>query len=244
MDPWAKLREFTQARIGLGRAGDGLSTSALLEFQLGHARARDAVHSRPDFERVAEELSGLGTIRVTSQAKDRLEYLVRPDLGRQLSDHKLPAGDWDLAIVIADGLSAKAVDDHAAAVGREIVGQLGGWNIAPIVLAQDARVALGDPIALALGARMVVVLIGERPGLTVANSLGLYLTLNPKAGTKDSERNCISNVHEHGLSYSMAAKKLVWLANHARQLGFTGVNLKEGSEVTSLPQHLPPLESR
>lgn len=234
MDPWAKFRGFTQARIGLPRAGDALSTSALLEFQLGHARARDAVHSRPDFGRIAAELTALGTVEVASRAKDRLEYLIRPDLGRQVGDLSVEKGNWDLVIVVADGLSAMAVDDHAVPMVREILERVTGWKVAPIVLATNARVAIGDPIAIAMGARMVAVLIGERPGLTVANSLGIYLTLNPTPETRDADRNCISNIHENGLSYQTAAQKLHWLATQARQLGYTGVNLKEASDMLSI----------
>ena len=234
MDPWSKFREFTQARIGLSRSGDALPTSALLEFQLGHARARDAVHGQPDFVRIAADLHDHGTLTVSSRAKDRYEYLIRPDLGRQLAPTNFAQGDWDLVIVVADGLSSMAVDDHAVTVVRAMIARLPGWKVAPIVLASNARVAIGDQIALALGAKMVAVLIGERPGLTVANSLGIYLTVNPQPETRDSDRNCISNIHEHGLSYQTAAHMFHWLATHARTLGYTGVRLKQGADTPSL----------
>jgi ethanolamine ammonia-lyase small subunit len=234
MDPWAKFRAYTQARIGLPRSGDALSTPALLEFQLGHARARDAVHGEPDFARIAADLHDHGTLMVSSLAKDRHEYLIRPDLGRQLAPYAIPKGEWDLVIVVADGLSSKAVDDHAVSVVDTMLARIPGWKVAPIVLAKNARVAIGDPIARTLGAKMVAVLIGERPGLTVANSLGIYLTLNPQLESRDSDRNCISNIHEHGLTYQTAAQMFHWLATQSRELGYTGVRLKQGEFDPSL----------
>jgi len=227
-DHWARFRGATRARIGLGRAGDGLTTRDLLDFQLAHARARDAVHSVPDFARLVAELGE--TVEVRSAAGDRAEYLRRPDLGRRLSlesRNALPSGPWDLVIVVADGLSAIAVNDHAVATVSAVRGLLPDWQIGPIVMARNARVALGDEIGAAMGARLCAVLIGERPGLTVANSLGIYLTWEPRRGRKDAERNCISNIHGDGLSYRQAAEKLVWLAREARLRGLTGVMLKE-----------------
>jgi len=229
VDPWSRLRETTQARIGLGRVGDGLPTAELLRLQLGHAQARDAVHGVPDFTTLAREFPSQ---QVKSAARDRAEYLLRPDLGRRLGPNDLEKGDWDLAIVVADGLSATAVDDHAALLLRAIFDRLTDWTIAPIVLAQNARVALGDEVGAALGARMVAVLIGERPGLTVANSLGAYITYNPAPGRNDSERNCVSNIHAHGLGYDEAARKIVWLLKEGRSRGLTGVMLKEAAGLT------------
>ena len=246
MDPWAKLREQTQARIGLGRAGDGIPTRALLEFQLGHARARDAVHGGADFERIAREID-YPTVRVASLARDRATYLLRPDLGRKLGPHGLEKGEWDLAIVIADGLSATAVNDHAVAMTRAIFARTRHLSVPPVVLASNARVALGDEIGWAMGAKLVAVLIGERPGLSVANSLGIYLTWGPKPGVMDSERNCISNIHSGGLSYAEASHKLLWLVDQARRQGLTGVQLKEAAgelpaslaDATETPNSLP-----
>jgi ethanolamine ammonia-lyase small subunit len=230
-DLWAALRRHTRARIGLGRAGNGLPTARLLEFELAHAQARDAVHQAVDFDRLMTELDGIETVCVRSGAPDRARYLQRPDLGRRLAPEcrdRLVRGDYDAAFVIGDGLSARAVQDHAAAALREIVRHLPGWHVAPVVLASQARVALGDEIGDLLGARMVAVLIGERPGLSAADSLGIYLTFQPQPGRRDSERNCISNIHPpDGLGYRGATHKLVYLMTQARRLRLTGIGLKD-----------------
>lgn len=230
-DPWTRLRLATRARIGLGRCGDGLPTRALLDFQLAHARARDAVHTPFEPERVMAGLGGRPAIRVRSRAGDRATYLQRPDLGRQLApedEESLVPGAYDAAFVIADGLSATAVHAHAAATLTAVLDRLPGWCVAPLVIAVEGRVAIGDPIGRRLGARMVVVLIGERPGLTAADSLGIYLTWAPQPGRSDSERNCISNIRPpDGLGYAAAAGKLVWLMQAARRLQLTGVALKD-----------------
>lgn len=243
-DPWARLRLATRARIGLGRAGDGLPTAAMLDFQLAHARARDAVHTPFDRDALAAGLEGLAVVRANSAAPDRATYLQRPDLGRRLDEASaaaLAAGPYDIAFVIGDGLSAKAVHDHAAPTLRAALARLGGWSVAPVVLAGQARVALGDEIGARLGAAMVAVLIGERPGLTAADSLGIYLTFDPRPGRKDSERNCISNIHPpDGLGYEAAADKLVWLMTEARRLKLTGVGLKdEAPEPVAIPSPAP-----
>lgn len=230
LDPWTRFRAATRARIGLGRSGDGLPTPALLDFQLAHARARDAVHGAVDFTALATQFPGRETVTLHSAAADRATYLRRPDLGRRLDESSRPllqAGDYDAAFVIADGLSAAAVTDHAAALVQACLDLLPGWTIAPIVLARQGRVALGDDIGAALGARMVAVLIGERPGLSVANSLGVYLTWEPRPGRRDSERNCISNIHADGLGIDQAARRLTGLMAEARRLKLTGINLKE-----------------
>lgn len=230
IDPWARFRASTRARIGLGRAGDALPTAALLEFQLAHARARDAVHGAVDFDRLAAELTPHPALHVHSAAPDRTTYLRRPDLGRRLDETSrgaLSAGDWDIAFVIADGLSAAAVEAHAVPLLHACRERLAGWTIAPAVLASQARVALGDEIGALLGARLVAVLIGERPGLTAADSLGVYLTWDPRPGRMDSERNCLSNIHGDGLPVAVAADKLCWLADQAARLRLTGVGLKE-----------------
>ncbi|MFI9760862.1 ethanolamine ammonia-lyase subunit EutC [Streptomyces sp. NPDC051963] len=233
---WSALRRHTQARIGLGRSGSGLPTRHRLELQSAHAAARDAVHSPFDPEAVAAQLPGMPTVWVRSAAPDRLTYLQRPDLGRRLdaTDRAhLPVGEWDVVFVIADGLSSRAVHEHAAAVVRETVVRVPTFRIAPVVLAEQARVALGDDIAAAVGAAMVIVLIGERPGMSAADSLGAYLTYQPRPGaTTDADRNCLSNIRPPlGLSYEGAAGKLAGLMGRARELGATGVGLKDESDV-------------
>lgn len=233
---WAGLRQHTQARIGLGRAGSALPTRHRLELQAAHAAARDAVHSPFDPDVVASALPGVPTVRVRSAAPDRLTYLQRPDLGRRLDDvdrAHLPrdaCGAWDVVFVVADGLSSRAVHEHAAPVIRATTARLPvGWRVAPVVLAEQARVALGDDVAHALGAAMVVVLVGERPGMSAADSLGAYLTYEPRPGrTTDADRNCLSNIRPPlGLSYDTAAAKLTSLMARARELGRTGVSLKD-----------------
>lgn len=231
LDPFARFRAVTRARIGLGRAGDSLPIRAVLDFQLAHARARDAVHGHVDFTAMATRLGAtLPVIRLKSRAADRSIYLARPDLGRRVAPEALSnieKGDWDVAFVIADGLSAAAVEAHAEIVLSACLRRLGDLKIAPVVLGEQARVAFGDEAGEALGARMVVVLIGERPGLSVPDSLGAYLTYDPKVGRRDSERNCISNIHANGLPHEVAADKIVWLIRQALRLGLTGVDLKE-----------------
>lgn len=237
LDPWARFRAATRARIGLGRAGDALPTTALLEFQLAHARARDAVHGAVDFDALA---GGLGEVlHVHSAAPDRATYLRRPDLGRRLdaaSRASLPRGAWDAVFVIGDGLSAAAITDHAVAVVRATLARLPGWRVAPVVLARQARVALGDEVGEALGADLAVVLIGERPGLSVANSLGAYLTWAPRVGRRDSDRNCISNIHADGLAHEAAGERLAGLMAEARRLRLSGIGLKEDAVRLEAPQ--------
>jgi ethanolamine ammonia-lyase small subunit len=238
-DPWSVLRSATRARVALGRAGDGLPTARELEFRAAHAVARDAVRTGLDAERVrgalAEAGVGLDVLEVRSQAPDRATYLQRPDLGRRLADGtQLPGGEYDVALVLADGLSPRAVHEHAAGTVAAVLARLPGWSVAPIVLAHQARVALGDPVGQALGARIVVVVVGERPGLSSADSLGLYLTHGPRPGRADAERNCISNVRPpHGLGYAQAADTLAALLQASRQLGASGVVLKD--EGAALP---------
>jgi ethanolamine ammonia-lyase small subunit len=234
-DPWAVLRGATRARVALGRAGDGLPTSRELEFRAAHAVARDAVHQPLDPDLVRHALPGIEVLEVHSAAADRAAYLQRPDLGRQLAvGSALPHTGADLGIVIADGLSPRAVHEHAAGVTTALIERLPGWSVAPVVLAHQARVGLGDEIGAALGARAVVVLIGERPGLSSADSLGIYLTWEPRPGRVDSERNCVSNVRPpHGLGYPQAADTVAALLGAARELGASGVALKD--EGPALP---------
>lgn len=229
LDPFARFRSATRARIGLGRVGDGLPTPALLDFQLAHAQARDAVQGAVDWDEVERQMPQ-PAIRVRSRAPDRSTYLRRPDLGRALDPAcaaLLTKGEWDLVLIVGDGLSAAAVRHWAAQVVWAVHMRLSGLSIAPLVLAEQARVALSDPIGQALGARLAVMLIGERPGLSVADSLGVYLTYGPRVGRRDSERNCLSNIHAHGLSPAAAADKLVWLIRQSLRLGLSGVGLKE-----------------
>ncbi|ONG52316.1 ethanolamine ammonia-lyase [Pseudoroseomonas deserti] len=238
-DPWSRLRQATPARIGLGRAGDAPPLQAVLDFQLAHARARDAVHTPLDIPGI---LAGLGDTPhhiVHSRAVERGLYLRRPDLGRVLAEDSraaLPAGQWDAVFIIADGLSATAVQRHAVPLWEATVAKLTGWKLAPVVVATGARVALSDEIGAALGAGLAVMLIGERPGLSVADSLGVYLTWAPKPGLKDSARNCISNIHlSGGLSYAAASAKLAWLMTEARHRRLTGVALKD-EQPAALPR--------
>jgi ethanolamine ammonia-lyase small subunit len=227
---WNGFTRVTRARIALGRSGDALPTQRLLEFEYAHACARDAVTTQVDFEALTAALAPTPTLRVHSRAADRSTYLRRPDLGRALEPQcaaSLPAGPFDAVFVIADGLSAGAVQGHAVPMFKAIAARLASWHLGPVVLASFARVALGDAIGAAMHATMAVVLIGERPGLSVANSLGIYLTYEPRVGRRDSERNCLSNVHADGLSYTAAADKLEWLMTQARGARLTGVGLKE-----------------
>ncbi len=235
-DAFQALRQATPARVGLGRAGQGLPTAPMLAFQLAHARARDAVHAPLDVARLRDALAG-EPLEVHSAAGDRAAYLMDPDLGRRVGRDSptLPRSEYDLAIVVADGLSALAVHSHAAAVVAALGARLTGWRIAPVVIARLGRVAIGDPIGAALGARLVVVLIGERPGLSAADSLGAYITFDPKPGRRDNERNCVSNIREpSGLSRDQAADKIAWLLTEARRLGFTGVELKDREVASQL----------
>lgn len=243
LDPWTRFRLATRARIGLGRAGDALPTRALLDFQQAHALARDAVHGAVDFSALAADLAPAPTIKVRSAATDRSIYLRRPDLGRRLDPASAPAleaGAWDVVFVIADGLSAAAVSNHATKTLIAVRERLHGWSVAPVVLAEQGRVALADEIGERMGARLSVILIGERPGLSVANSLGVYLTWEPRVGRRDSERNCLSNIHADGLGYAAAADKLCWLMTEARRRKLSGVDLKEEAVTLAASSGSPP----
>jgi len=236
---WAALRQWTAARIGLARSGASLATGPLLDFRLAHAQARDAVHEPLDVARLVAALAGCGqpVLEIASAAPDRRAFLMRPDLGRRLaatSDAVLVPhqGDHDLAIVIADGLSARAVQSHAAPLLAEALPGLraDGWRIAPLVVVRQGRVAVGDAVATTLGARAVAMLIGERPGLSAPDSMGAYLTWQPGLGTKDADRNCISNIRPAGVGYADAAFKLVHLLRAIRRRGLSGVHLKDESD--------------
>jgi ethanolamine ammonia-lyase small subunit len=239
-DPWAPLRAATPARIGLGLTGDALALREVLDLQLAHALARDAVHATLDEAALEAALRPHPALRVRSAAPDRGAYLRRPDLGRRLRpacrDLVAPGG-FDVVFVLADGLSATAVQRHAPAVLHACLARLDGWSAAPAVVAIQGRVALGDEIGERLGARLVAVLIGERPGLSVPDSLGVYLTHAPRVGRRDSERNCISNIHgAGGLDPEAAAAKLVWLMREALARGLTGTGLKDDSGSAALAE--------
>ena len=245
-DPWDALRRQTAARIALGRAGSSLPTTALLAFELDHARARDAVHRALDVEALATAIGRPG-IAVHSAAGDRATYLLRPDLGRRLDDasrerlEAVKAEPCDLVFVLGDGLSALGVQRHAAALLEAVVPLLSDLSIGPVVIAEQARVALGDEVGALLKARAVVVVIGERPGLTSPDSVGLYLTFNPKPGRHDAERNCVSNVRPEGLTPALAAVRLAWLVRASLRLSLSGVALKDDSArlVTDDGTHAP-----
>ena len=265
-DPWAGLRAHTAARIALGRCGVSLPTAEVLKFGLAHAQARDAVHLPFDAAALAAELArhGFETIEVESAAPDRATYLHRPDLGRRLStrsaarlggagadaggdaggDARGDAGGaaCDVLCVVGDGLSAAAVHRHAAALllALRVEIESAGRHIGPVVLAQQARVALGDAIGAALHARVVVMLVGERPGLSSPDSLGAYLTWAPRPGRTDAERNCVSNIRPEGLGVDAAATRVAWLLAAAERLGATGVRLKDESAAARLAPRATP----
>jgi ethanolamine ammonia-lyase small subunit len=240
-DPWSALRTLTSARIGLARTGASLATAPLLDLRLAEARARDAVHAPLDMARLADDLAALGgpPLTVASAADDRQSYLMRPDLGRRLApgaDAVLAphAGRHDVALVVADGLSARAVQTHAAPLLALVLPRLRAesWRIAPIVIARHGRVAIGDAIAAALGAACVAVLIGERPGLSAPDSMGAYLTWQPGLHTTDADRNCISNIRPEGIGYAEATQKLVHLLRAMRTRQLSGVRLKDDADGT------------
>ncbi|WP_060486079.1 ethanolamine ammonia-lyase subunit EutC [Pseudomonas sp. NBRC 111123] len=252
-NPWLALRNLTPARIALGRTGISLPTGAQLDFQFAHAQARDAVHLAFDHAALSEQLKARGrdSLVLHSAASDRHQYLQRPDLGRRLNDdsaerlrqHAQANPDGvDLAIVVADGLSALAVHRHTLPFLARFEEQAAadGWTSAPVVLVEQGRVAVADEVGQLLGARMTVMLIGERPGLSSPDSLGLYFTYAPKVGLTDAYRNCISNIRLEGLSYGMAAHRLLYLMREACRRQLSGVNLKDEAEVHSIDsEHAP-----
>ena len=246
-DPWSNLTRFTAARIALGRAGSSLPTAPLLQFQLSHARARDAVERELDVPAIESALArtGFDTIRLHSAATDRRAFIQRPDQGRILDDaskHALaslarPPQPFDAAFVVADGLSALAVERHAVPLLELVQPQLrNAWLLAPICIVRQARVAIGDEIGAMLPARMIVMLIGERPGLSSPDSLGIYLTWDALPGRTNAERNCISNVRPEGLGYAQAAHKLLHLMRVSRQRRLSGVDLKEDAPALEAPR--------
>jgi ethanolamine ammonia-lyase small subunit len=243
-DSWQALRRFTDARIALGRTGHALPTVEVLRFQLAHAQARDAVSQPVDFAPVATGLRALGyeVEFFHSQAFDRATYLQRPDLGRlldepsqnRLTELRLKLQNPEVVFVVGDGLSAFAVERRVLPLMTQVAPRLAATGIAvcpTVFLAGQARVALADEVGEALGARLAVMLIGERPGLSSPDSLGVYLTFAPRRGRQNAERNCISNTRLGGLAYELAAIKLTWLAREALRLHLTGVDLKDHSEL-------------
>ena len=242
---WTDLRRFTPARVGLGRAGNGIPTAAHLAFQADHAAARDAVHAALDVAALQAGLTeaGIDSLAVRSAAADRETYLRRPDLGRRLLEadrSRLPVMPGAMLFVVCDGLSAVAVRLHAAALLRHVVpALLADGAVAPVVIAAQGRVALGDDIGGAMGAEAVAVLLGERPGLSAADSLGIYLTWQPRPGRTDAERNCISNIRDAGLPVAQAAAKLLWLIGAMRRLHLTGVALKDEQQADLARLTLP-----
>ena len=273
-DPWAALRQHTNARIALGRVGTSLPMAEVLQFGVAHAMARDAIHTPLDIDALTGSLEADGwrTLRAHSQARARHEYLLRPDLGRRLSSTSLQALQmtreannatgqtdamgatrapaFDLLLVLGDGLSPVGIQGHARPllnVLREHLLRLPSPHLShtplrlgPVVVASQARVALGDDIAQALHAPMVAMLIGERPGLSSPDSVGIYLTLNPRVGCHDAQRNCISNVRPEGQPFASAAHRLAWLVQQAFAIGTTGVDLKDDSDATPLHTEKPP----
>ncbi|MBC3386278.1 ethanolamine ammonia-lyase subunit EutC [Pseudomonas sp. SWRI179] len=246
-NPWLNLRNLTPARIALGRTGTSLPTSAQLDFQFAHAQARDAVHLAFDHPGIRAQLDERGreSLLLHSAASDRNSYLQRPDLGRRLDEASAQIldayaaahpGGVDLAIVVADGLSALAVHRHTLPFLARLEEQIAaeGWSVSPIVLVEQGRVAVADEVAERLGAKMSVILIGERPGLSSPDSLGLYFTYAPKVGLNDAYRNCISNVRLEGLSYGMAAHRLIYLMREACRRQLSGVNLKDEAQLNTL----------
>lgn len=243
-DTWDAIRAITPARVALGRAGGSLPTAARLQFRADQARARDAVVHDFDAAGVAAALTeaGQATVALSSAATSREEYIRRPDLGRMLSDasrsslRALAAEPCDLAIVLCDGLSPLAVERHGPALVGAITSseRLAEWSIGPTCVVSNGRVALGDDVGSTLRSRLVVVLVGERPGLSVPASVGAYLTFEPGPGRTDAQRNCVSNIHERGLAIDDAARRIVGLAVRASMLGLTGVGLNADDPTVAL----------
>ena len=248
-DPWSVLTRFTAARIGLGRAGGSIPTQPLLAFQLAHARARDAVQRDIDSAAVQRVLGerGFEVLQVQTAATDRHTFIQRPDLGRipgpgakvLLENKGRDSAPFDAVFVVADGLSAQAAERHGPAMLEHIAPKLAEahWRLAPVCLVSQGRVAVGDEIGVLLGAAMTVMLIGERPGLSSPDSLGIYLTWDPVPGRSNADRNCISNIRPEGLAYELAAHKLFYLMTQARRRRLSGLGLSE--DAPALAAHGP-----
>lgn len=236
-DPWVSLRAYTNARIALGRTGTAIPLKHVLDFKLAHANAKEAVHSSLDIDQLSSSLSrfNLPVMCLRSMAADRRMYLQRPDAGRKLSDcsykqlEELDTQSSDVAIVVGDGLSALAIQKHALPVLKRLICLLKneGFAIAPICVVEQARVAISDQIGSLLHAKITVILIGERPGLSACDSMGAYITYEPKPGLTDETRNCVSNIRPQGLAYPQAAEKIFYLIKEALRLRMSGVLLKD-----------------
>ena len=238
-DRFAGLRAYTAARIGLGRSGPGIATADHLAFRAAHALARDAVNASLDLDATEASLAPIGVpvLQVESRAPDQASYLTRPDLGRRLAESSVAlvgqhAPGAEIAVLVAGGLSALATASHAAALLALLVPELrrSGRTVGPICIAPRGRVALGDEVGALLGARMVLVLIGERPGLTSPDSLGAYVTIGPRVGRTDADRNCVSNIRPEGMPLPEAARRIGWLIDQAMVRGISGVTLKDDSD--------------
>jgi len=249
-DPWGDLKRFTRARIALGRVGSSLPTKEILNFGMSHAMAKDAVHLALDVDALKLQIESLDcdVISLHSRAPDRASYLLRPDWGRRLNDQSAKLlidqveKSIDVLIVIGDGLSSLAVQRHAAPMLNAILQSIPShWKIGPVVIASQSRVALADEAGSLMKAQMVILLIGERPGLSSPDSLGIYLTYQPRVGCSDADRNCISNVRPEGLCYESAARKLIWLAKESLRLKLSGVALKDESDVHQIVKGEPGL---
>jgi len=237
-DPWSFLRDYTHARIALGRAGYSAPTREILDFRMAHSRARDSVWSEIDLVKLHEDLNLTGhkVVDVSSKCANKKEFLLNPSLGRSLGPHSsrvlqgvsLSSASPDVALIIADGLSANGIHTNAPLFVREFLTAIKSTSLrmAPIVIAKYARVAIGDDIASSLNAGSTVMLIGERPGLASSNSLSVYFTFNPHAGRTDADRNCISNIHSSGIQPAVAAQMAVFLVQTALQKQLSGVSLK------------------
>ena len=233
-DSWKKLRSFTYARVALGSAGGSLTTHEMLDFRKDHALASDAVWTELNSADLDAQLHKMGfkSVILQSKATDRQTYIKRPDLGRELHENsvkqlqELPSDKYDINIVMADGLSALAVERHAVNF-LKIFTHLSPFKIAPITIVEQGRVAISDQIGELLNSDLSIILIGERPGLTSPDSLGVYMTYHPKKGNTDEKRNCISNIRKEGLSYQFAAEKLDFLVKEALRRKLSGVNLKD-----------------
>ena len=252
-DPWEKLRQFTNARIGIGRVGTSIPTEELLRFQLSHAQAIDAVHVPLDMNQLCEQFETTPVLQpylpaqiLRSEARDRMEYLQRPDLGRRLDEASIyqlqqlrQEEPYDVVFVIADGLSSCAIANNVKPFLEILIQSLNDdpdkdWKIAPVCVVEQGRVAVGDDVCETLNAKEVVLLVGERPGLSSPDSMGLYLTWNAKRGQEDSQRNCISNIRPEGLNYQRAAHKCMFLMRESQQNQLSGVGLKDRSDDMQL----------
>jgi ethanolamine ammonia-lyase small subunit len=249
-DPWQNLKQFTPARIALGHTGISLPTKASLEFQLAHALARDAVNIPLDFENLEHRLNkqGYQCLMLQTQAGNQRMYLQRPDLGRMLSQSTLeslqntPQINTDAVVVVADGLSSEAIEHHAEPFLKILLPELyaKGFSLPPVCLVKHGRVAIGDAIAEHYAARLCIVLIGERPGLSSPDSMGIYFTYQARPGiSTDAGRNCISNIHQNGLGYGQALKKLLYLINESDKLELSGINLKDDTTDAALDGQRP-----